>query len=95
MGRVAIAGVVDQHIDASEACDGSLNRRCCLVFAGNVELHCKRLFWSLRDELLQLFEPAGADHYTIASGERCLSNRRAEAARSPGNEPGSAHFMFL
>src|SRR5690606_33820325 len=93
--KLPITGIVDQHIDASKTRNGSLNRRYRLVLPGNVKLHRKRSFGGLRDELIQLFEPACADHYIIASSERGLSNRRAEAARSAGNEPGSAHFIFL
>ncbi|MCY1524804.1 hypothetical protein D9M68_597580 [compost metagenome] len=84
----AVAGVVQQDVDAAEALDALGDRRMGLALAGHVKAHGQQVgvFAQAGDDILGFAR--GGDH-RIAHFERLGGDQGTETTGSTSNEPGT------
>ena len=85
--EIAIAGVVDEDVDAAEAPPGGLDGGFDLGLLLDVEFERQRPLAVVADEIVDLRLVARGDHDAIAALEQDLRQLPAEAGRAAGNEP--------
>jgi len=88
----AVAGIVDEHVDASERLDRGLD--CCLRLRllGDVELdERKAVAGYIAQRVVDLVEIAARRDYAVACLQRRPCRCSADAAARTGDEPDLAH----
>jgi len=84
----AVAGVVDQHVDAPEARDRRIDGRLGGARDVDVERHRQHALGRPRDEVGQRVDAPRRGHDVVAARDRVLGEGAAEAGRGAGDEPG-------
>ena len=91
----AVAGVVDQDVDAAERLHRVVDRSLRLRFVGDVQLdECEVNAGDIAERVADLVEIAAGRDHPIAGLQRSLGGRGADAAARARNEPDLAHVKL-
>ncbi|MDX6280463.1 MAG: hypothetical protein QOH03_1534 [Kribbellaceae bacterium] len=90
-GQIAVAGVVDDDIDATERLLGLNDRPRGRVVVGDVESQDEYCVAVLVDEILQVFRTTRRRHHPITRFQRDLDERATKPTRGPCHEPHLGH----
>ncbi len=94
----AVAGIVDDNVDAAEAADRGRDRLLSIAGDGHIELVYEDTVRSFRGERVKLADRSGGGDDVVAAIERIARKRHAEAGRGAGDEPGGGdggHDLLL
>ena len=89
--QVAVPGVVDDDIDATERLLGLSDHARSRVVVGHVEPQGKHRVAVLVDEVLQPLRVTRRRRHAITRFERDLDERATQTARTPRHEPHLGH----
>src|ERR1700678_2545704 len=92
---IAVAGIVDDDIEAIETADGPGDRAEGRVGIGHVERRGEDALASRRDEIGERIGVAGGRDQIVARRDDRLAESAAETARSAGNKPSARHYSLL
>ena len=86
-GQIAVAGVVDQHIDSAECHLRRRDRGSDLAGVGHVESNRNGAVPELVDEVLHRIGPSRGHHHTVAVLKRCPRDLAPKAGGASGDQP--------
>jgi hypothetical protein len=90
-GEDAVAGIVHDHVNLAELCEGVVHDSVHLPGVGDVEPGDPQLVAVPGAQVIQRLGPAQGRGDAIAAGQQAFGEQAAEAGESPGNEPGDWH----
>jgi hypothetical protein len=94
-GKVSIAGVVDQHVEAAERVSGQLDCRDGGLLVGHIERNGAHVVAVTLDQIGELLRIARRGDQLVASREDGLSDRPTQAPRAPRDQPYLRHGILL
>ncbi len=92
---LTIAGIVDHAVDATETGDGLVDGGFHACLADEIDFQCQKLRAVVAKCLPQAFERARGGGHAIAFGHGLPCQRKADAARSPRDEPDLVLSLLL
>ncbi len=90
-GKVPIAGVVDQHIEAAEGVNGQLDGRNRRTLIGYIQRDGAHVVAVTLNQIGELLWIAGGGDQLVASGEDGLSDRPTQPPSASRDQPYLCH----
>src|SRR5207302_5881025 len=94
-GKVPIAGVIDQHIEAAEDVNGQLDGRNRCTLIGDVQRDGAHVVAVTLNQIGELLWIAGGGDQLVASGEDALSDRPTQPPSASRDQPYLRHGILL